>query len=71
VGETLASGTGASGAAVAAFLRGAHSPMTVELDGGELTVEITDALDVTLIGTASKVYAGELDLMFVAELAED
>jgi diaminopimelate epimerase len=45
--------------------------MTVELDGGELTVEITDALDVTLIGTASKVYAGELDLMFVAELAED
>ncbi len=71
VGETLASGTGASGAAVAAFLRGARSPMTVELDGGELTVEITDTLDVTLIGTASKVYAGELDLGFVAELAED
>ena len=61
VGETLSSGTGASGAAVAAFLGGAPSPITVKLDGGELTVEITDELDVTLIGTASRVYAGELD----------
>ena len=41
VGETLSSGTGASGAAVAAFLRGAPSPITVELDGGELEVEIS------------------------------
>ncbi len=39
VGETLSSGTGASGAAVAAFLGGAQSPITVELDGGELVVE--------------------------------
>ena len=37
VGETLSSGTGASGAAVAAFLAGAPSPITVTLDGGELT----------------------------------
>ena len=44
VGETLSSGTGASGAAVAAFLRGAASPVTVVLDGGELTVEISDDL---------------------------
>jgi diaminopimelate epimerase len=65
VGETLSSGTGASGAAVAAFLGGAPSPIKVELDGGELTVEITDDLDVTLIGTASRVYAGELDPDFV------
>ena len=36
VGETLSSGTGASGAAVAALLRGAASPITVALDGGEL-----------------------------------
>ena len=42
VGETLSSGTGASGAAVAAFLRGAPSPITVELDGGELEVEISE-----------------------------
>jgi diaminopimelate epimerase len=69
VGETLASGTGASGAAVAAFLRGSVSPITVGLDGGELTVEITDDLDLTLIGTASRVYAGELDPAFVESLA--
>ena len=60
VGETLSSGTGASGAAVAAFLRGASSPIAVRLDGGELTVEITDELDVRLTGTASPVYRGEL-----------
>jgi diaminopimelate epimerase len=68
VGETLSSGTGASGAAVAAFLRGAASPITVILDGGELTVEITDELDVTLIGTASRVYAAELDHGFASAL---
>jgi len=60
VGETLSSGTGASGAAVAAFLRGASSPIAVRLDGGELTVEITEELDVRLTGTASPVYRGEL-----------
>jgi diaminopimelate epimerase len=70
VGETLASGTGASGAAVAAVLSGARSPITVELDGGELTVEVSDALDLTLIGTASRVYAGELDAGLVAALSE-
>ncbi len=68
VGETLASGTGAAGAAVAAFLGGAASPITVELDGGELTVELTGELDLTLIGTASRVYAGELDPDLVSEL---
>jgi diaminopimelate epimerase len=60
VGETLSSGTGASGAAVAAFLRGAPSPINVNLDGGELTVEIGDDLDITLTGTAEPVYTGEL-----------
>ena len=60
VGETLSSGTGASGAAVAAFLGGAPSPITVRLDGGELEVEVTDELDLTLTGTAEPVYRGEL-----------
>jgi diaminopimelate epimerase len=69
VGETLASGTGASGAAVAAYLAGSPSPITVKLDGGELTVEISDDLEVTLSGTASRVYAGTLDEAFVAALA--
>ena len=54
VGETLSSGTGASGAAVAAFLGGAPSPITVSLDGGALTVEVSDDLDLTLTGTASR-----------------
>ena len=70
VGETLSSGTGASGAAVAAHLAGAPSPITVRLDGGELTVDVSDELDLTLIGTASRVYAGELDAGFVRELGE-
>jgi diaminopimelate epimerase len=69
VGETLASGTGASGAAVAAFLRGAPSPITVRLDGGTLVVEIGDELEMTLVGSASRVYRGELDEALVAELA--
>jgi diaminopimelate epimerase len=60
VGETLASGTGASGAAVAAFLRGAGSPLTVRLDGGELEVAISEELDVSLAGTAEPICAGEL-----------
>jgi len=68
VGETLSSGTGASGAAVAAFLAGAPSPLTVVLDGGELTVEVSDELDLTLTGSASRVYSGELDAGFVRDL---
>ncbi len=68
VGETLSSGTGASGAAVAAFISGAPSPITVKLDGGELLVEITDDLDVTLTGTAGRVYRGELSDELVREL---
>ena len=70
VGETLASGTGASGAAVAAHLRGAQSPITVTLDGGELTVDVSDELDVRLTGSAQPVYSGELSQMLVRELAE-
>jgi diaminopimelate epimerase len=69
VGETLSSGTGASGAAVAAFLGGAASPIAVVLDGGELTVEITDELDVTLTGTAEPICAGELSPELMRALA--
>jgi diaminopimelate epimerase len=69
VGETLSSGTGASGAAVAAFLRGAPSPVVVRLDGGELTVEISEDLEVRLTGTASPVYRGELSQDLVDELS--
>jgi len=69
VGETLSSGTGASGAAVTAFLNGSASPITVELDGGELVVEISDALDVTLSGWAEQICAGELSAELLSALA--
>ncbi len=70
VGETLSSGTGASGAAVTAFLGGAPSPITVELDGGELVVEISENLDVTLSGWAEQICAGELSAELLTALAE-
>jgi diaminopimelate epimerase len=70
VGETLSSGTGASGAAVTAFLRGAPSPLTVELDGGELAVEIGEDLAVRLDGWAEPVYAGEASVELLAALDE-
>lgn len=70
VGETLSSGTGASGAAVTAFLRGASSPILVELDGGELEVEISDELDVRLTGWAEPICSGELSPELVRALSE-
>jgi diaminopimelate epimerase len=70
VGETLSSGTGASASAVAAVLRGARSPVTVKLDGGELEVEVGEELDVTLTGWAEPVFTGEFSDEFVAKLGE-
>ena len=69
VGETLSSGTGACGAAVAHVLRGGDSPVTVQLDGGELEVDVDDSLHVDLTGWAVPVYRGELSEELVAELA--
>ena len=60
VGETMASGTGASGAAVAHVLRGGDSPVTVVLDGGELEVDVDEALHIDLTGWAVPVFRGEL-----------
>jgi diaminopimelate epimerase len=70
VGETLSSGTGASGAAVSAFLRGAPNQLVVELEGGELQVEISPDLDVRLDGWAEPVFAGELVPELIQALAE-
>ncbi|HEX8053762.1 MAG TPA: hypothetical protein VF517_12285, partial [Thermoleophilaceae bacterium] len=70
VGETMSSGTGASGAAVAAVLRGVASPVTVHLDGGELEVEVGEDLNVNLTGWAVPVYEGRLSENFVEELRE-
>jgi diaminopimelate epimerase len=60
VGETMSSGTGASGAAVAYVLRGGDGEVTVRLDGGELEVAVGEELHVSLSGWAVPVYRGEL-----------
>jgi diaminopimelate epimerase len=73
VGETSASGTGASGAAIAYVVRGGDSPVVVRLDGGELEVEVGEDLHVDLTGWAVPVYAGELsdaDGVFAQGLGE-
>ena len=60
VGETLSSGTGATGAAVSYVLRGGDSPVTVRLDGGELLVDVEEDLHIDLTGWAVPVFGGEL-----------
>ena len=68
VGETSASGTGATGAAVTYVLDGASSPVTVVLDGGELEVEVGADLEIKLSGWAVPVFRGTLAEAFVEEL---
>jgi diaminopimelate epimerase len=68
VGETMSSGTGATGAAVTAVLRGLDSPVTVHLDGGDLEVKVGEDLHVDLTGWAVPVYEGRLSPDFVEEL---
>jgi diaminopimelate epimerase len=71
VGETLSSGTGASGAAIAYRLSGGAgvaSTVQVLLDGGELDVEIDDDLRVNLTGWARPVFEGQISDDFLKEL---
>ncbi|HXP28636.1 MAG TPA: diaminopimelate epimerase, partial [Solirubrobacteraceae bacterium] len=78
VGETLSSGTGASGAAVAYLVGGGdgrapgppseRTSVIVELDGGELEVEVDEELRVHLSGWALPVFAGSLSDELVEEL---
>jgi diaminopimelate epimerase len=68
VGETMSSGTGATGAAVAAVLRGVTSPVTVRLDGGELEVAVGQDLEVELTGWARPVYEGKVSEALMTEL---
>ncbi|HWD63637.1 MAG TPA: diaminopimelate epimerase [Solirubrobacteraceae bacterium] len=68
VGETTASGTGATGAAVAYVVGGGQSPVTVELDGGELEVEVSEQLQINLSGWAVPVFRGRLSPEFIEEL---
>jgi diaminopimelate epimerase len=70
VGETMSSGTGACGAAVAYHLAGGPATITVSLDGGELTVELGERLEVTLTGWARHVCTGTLGEDLCKELDE-
>jgi diaminopimelate epimerase len=74
VGETLSSGTGASGAAVAYVEEQQPRPgpaqVLVSLDGGELEVDVGEDLQVTLTGWARPVFEGRLSEDFVEELHE-
>jgi diaminopimelate epimerase len=70
VGETMSSGTGATGAAVSAVLRGLDSPVTVHLDGGDLEVDVGEDMHVDLTGWAVPVYRGELSDELMEDLRE-
>lgn len=76
VGETLSSGTGATGAAIACTLgrggpeTGGTRVIVVMLDGGELEVEVGEDLRVHLTGWARPVFEGRLSEEFVKELHE-
>lgn len=62
-GVTLACGTGACAAAVAARLTGrAGSRQEIVMDGGTLTVELRDDGHVYLTGPAEKVFSGTIEL---------
>jgi diaminopimelate epimerase len=74
VGETLSSGTGATGAAVAHVQEtdggSASARIAVLLDGGELEVEVGEGLHVNLTGWARPVFEGRLSEDFEKELHE-
>ena len=74
MGETLSSGTGAIGAAIAYVLSGGavggRASVEVLLDGGQLLVEVGEDLQVNLTGWARPVFAGRLSDQFIEELHE-
>ncbi len=71
VGETNACGTGACAVAVTACrTRGAVSPVTVHLPGGDLLVEVDAGLEVIMTGPAKEVYSGKFSEEFINRLKE-
>ena len=61
VGETLASGTGATAAAYAAVqYRDVEAPVRVELPGGVLTIEL-EGSEAWMVGPAVSVFTGRLE----------
>ncbi|WP_040497079.1 diaminopimelate epimerase [Fulvivirga imtechensis] len=65
--ETLSCGTGVTAAAIASSHKGLNSPVTVNTQGGTLTVEYTQISndnysDIYLTGPAEKVFEGTIEL---------
>ena len=69
VGETRACGTGATATAVALVRTGqCVSPVTVELPGGRLVVDVAPDWRVHMTGPAEEIYHCDLSLEFLAHL---
>ena len=69
VGETWACGTGATATAVALVRLGlCKSPVTVELPGGSLLVEVQDDWRVFMTGPAEEIYHGDCSREFLRHL---
>jgi diaminopimelate epimerase len=65
--ETLACGTGATAAALAASLEGYHSPITLKARGGDLIVDFKrdghgNFTEIHLTGPAQMVFRGEIEI---------
>ena len=59
-GETLSSGTSAVATAGVSVARGwCESPVTVHLAGGDLVVELDEAMNARLTGPAQEIFSGE------------
>jgi diaminopimelate epimerase len=70
VGETRACGTGATATAVALVRTGeCDSPVSVELPGGKLVVEVRPDWRVFMTGPAEEIYHGDLSQEFLDHLA--
>jgi diaminopimelate epimerase len=68
-GVTMACGTGACAAAVAGVrLNGLESPVTVHLAGGDLVIDVSDDLGVTMTGPAEPIYAGRFSAALMSRL---
>jgi diaminopimelate epimerase len=69
VGETRACGTGATATATALVRTGrCVSPVTIQLPGGALTVEVGDDWRVFMTGPAEEIFHGDLSLEFLEHL---
>lgn len=62
---TYACGTGACASAAAAIAKGIcsfNTPINVILDGGELTITVSDNYEVSMTGSAETVFEGEISI---------